>query len=92
MSSKRAMKQAQKLAFQKHKLNTGKNKFTIKGNKFSKKKKIKFSKKKIKYYISSFKSVLGELWVIFPIDILSTPVKAIFFIFLIFTLPEASVS
>ena len=38
MSSKRAMKQAQKLAFQKHKLNAGKNKFILKNNKFSKQK------------------------------------------------------
>ena len=38
MSSKRAMKQAQKLAFQKHKSNRNMNKFNSRNNKFINKK------------------------------------------------------
>ena len=38
MSSKRAMKKAQKLGFQKHKENSRLNKFKFKKNKFSNKK------------------------------------------------------
>ena len=39
MSSKKAMKQAQKMAFQKHKSNTKLNKFNFKNDEFSSKKK-----------------------------------------------------